>query len=986
MRIVLQPHTELLEEVVVTAMGQTRNEKSLGYAVQGVKADKLAQGGGSSLAGALQGKVSGVTITSSSGMPGASSRITIRGARSFVGDNTPLYVVDGQPIISTADSDTGYSVTGSDYATRYLDIDPNDIESVNILKGQAASALYGMRATNGVIIITTKKGKTNATAGKPEISFNSNIAFDEVSVLPKFQTEYAQGANGAYVPVGSAVWGPKVSELPNDPTYGGNTDNAYTQQYGKKPGMYYVPQRAYAGLDPWAMPQTYDNVGEFFNTAVNWNNSLSVTQNTGKGFYSFSLGNTLQHGIVPNTGMERYNVKLAAETKLHDNWTTGFVGNFSASKVNKSQTANNGIAASLFGGPTSYDMAGIPDHYEGDPSKQNNFRTGSFDQPYWATSNNVFEEKTQRFFGNAYVSYNTKLDTDNMSLTLKYQLGDDAYTNTIKNIWAYGAGAYPTGSANSRNYTVNELNSLFTATYNWNINEDFIFDALVGNEFINYSREQHSVTGTVINFAGWDHVDNASAYTGYTRYRTTRTVGNFANVALSWKNQLYLNATGRVDRVSNMPTNSRTYFYPSVSLGWIFTELDALRNNGILNYGKLRVSYAQVGQAGDYYQTYYSKGSFGGGFSMGTPLSFPIDGVVGIAPSSTVYDAGLVPQNTVSYEGGIDMNFLNGLFTLSYTYSRQNIKDQIFDVPLAASTGSGTLVTNGGSMHTNTHEFTLGINPIDTRNFKWDMTFNFTKIDNYVDELTEGVPSIMLGGFTEPQVRVAIGYKYPVIYGVTYNRNPKGEILVDKNGLPTAGAEDVIGNVEPDFRLNYNTTFEIYKLRLSATLDWKQGGQMYAGTKSLMDNYGTSQRSADYRAMEAEGFLFELPAVKQTGGEVTYDENGKILTDTRTYAPNDIKINNARTYMTRLNAISESFIADNSFIKLREISASYPVYSKPGGMSVTLSAFARNIIVWSELKGFDPEATQGNNNMQGAFERFSLPGTSSYGLGVNVKF
>ena len=282
--------TQNLDEVVVTAMGISKEKKALGYAVQDVKADELTKGANTSLSGALQGKVSGVEISPSSGMPGASSKITIRGSRSFTGDNTPLYVIDGMPVASTADVDTGSSVSGTDFASRAVDIDPNDIESINILKGQAASALYGMRATNGVIVITTKSGK-GARKGKPQVAFNTSLSFDKVSTMPEYQKVYAQGTNGKYSPYASTSWGPLISELPNDPTYGGNTDNEFTKQYGKHEGMYYVPQRAAAGLDPWAQPQAYDNIKDFFNVGTTWSNSVNVAQAFDKGNYSFSIGN-----------------------------------------------------------------------------------------------------------------------------------------------------------------------------------------------------------------------------------------------------------------------------------------------------------------------------------------------------------------------------------------------------------------------------------------------------------------------------------------------------------------------------------------------------------------------------------------------------------------------------------------------------------------------------------------------------------------------
>ncbi len=278
-KVVLKSDAKALDEVVVTAMGISREKKALGYAVQDVKSDQLTQAANSNLAGALQGKVSGLDVKPSSGMPGASSQITIRGARSFSGDNTPLYVIDGMPVTSTPDVSTDIqnngSVSGADFANRAVDIDPNDIESINILKGQAASALYGIRASNGVIIITTKSGK-GLEKGKPQVSFSSNVSFDVVGRLPEFQKTYAQGSGGKFSATSGTSWGPKISELPNDATYGGNTDNKYTQQYGKQQGKYYVPQRASAGLDPWVTPQAYDNAKEFFDTGITWSNSLNV--------------------------------------------------------------------------------------------------------------------------------------------------------------------------------------------------------------------------------------------------------------------------------------------------------------------------------------------------------------------------------------------------------------------------------------------------------------------------------------------------------------------------------------------------------------------------------------------------------------------------------------------------------------------------------------------------------------------------------------
>ena len=963
LRVSLQSSTGL-DEVVVTALGITKEKKALGYATQEVKSDLISQAGASNIAGALQGKISGVDITPSSGMPGASVKMTIRGVRSFTGDNTPLYVVDGLPISSTYDISTLNSVTYSDFTNRALDIDPNDIESINILKGQAASALYGMRASNGVVMITTKKG---AKSGKKvSVTINSNVSFDVVSTLPDFQTEFAQGTGGNFNPTASTSWGPRIVDLPNDSRYGGNTNNTYTQRDGLKEGYYYVPQRANAGLDPWQKPQVYNNAKDFFNTGATWTNSVNVASTFDGGTFSLSLGSTNQDGIIPTTGMERYNAKFAADLKLDTHWDVGFVGNFVSTSVTKSTGANDGIVSTIYGSPASYDFAGIPSYYKGNPYRQNTYRgTTGFDGAYWYIDNNKFGEKTQRFFGSSYANYNTTF-ADQSKLNIKYRLGIDSYSTDYTDLFGYGHQNQK-GELDRYIVTKNELNSLFTASWNKSLTDDLVLDLLYGNEIIEYQRrylDVYSVGG--FNWSGWNHLNNASLYGGGETVRNKRTFGNFANLSLAYQNMLYLNATLRSDLVSSMPRGSRTFTYPSVSLGWIFTELEALKNN-ILTFGKLRVSYAEVGQAGDFVESYYSTPAYGGGFSSGVPISYPINGATAFTLHGVVYDPDLKPQNTQTYELGTDLTFLNGLASLNYTFSHQKAKDQIFEVPLAGSTGTSDLMTNAGSLDIKTHEFTLGFNPINKKDIKWDFAFNFTKTDSYVEKLAPGVESIFLGGFVEPQIRASIGYKFPTIYGTDYLRDDNGKVVVDEDGFPMGGEEKELGTVEPDFRLGFNTSLELFKFRLSLVLDWKQGGYMYAATGGLLDFYGRSQHSADYRKMDQ--FLFEEAAVKEDG------------------TPNDIYIagSDAQYYFDCLNNITASMIRENSFIKIREIALSYPVWAKKN-LNVTLNAYARNLILWSTIKGFDPESTQGNTNMGGGFERFSLPGTSSFGFGLNVNF
>ena len=965
-KVVLKSDAKALDEVVVTAMGISREKKALGYAVQDVKSDQLTQAANSNLAGALQGKVSGLDVKPSSGMPGASSQITIRGARSFSGDNTPLYVIDGMPVTSTPDVSTDIqnngSVSGADFANRAVDIDPNDIESINILKGQAASALYGIRASNGVIIITTKSGK-GLEKGKPQVSFSSNVSFDVVGRLPEFQKTYAQGSGGVFSTTSGTSWGPKISELPNDATYGGNTDNEYTQKFGKQQGKYYVPQRAAAGLDPWATPQAYDNAKDFFDTGITWSNSLNVAQMLDKSSYSISLGNTHQDGIISSTGMDRYNVKVSADTKLTNNWSSGFTANYITTSIDKAVTSGNGLLRTVYAAPPSYDLAGIPSHVDGNPYTQNSFR-GSFDNAYWAMENNKFTEDTNRFFGNVYASYQTDFGTTNHKLNAKYMVGVDAYTTHYVDSYGYGSNTGGgRGQIENYGWTNATYNSLLTINYDWRINEDWGLNAVLGNEIIQSNRKKYYEYGTNYNFPGWNHINNATTQQTEEETWKNRTVGFFGNVSASYKNMLYLTLTGRQDYVSNMPRNNRSFFYPSISAGFILTELDALKNN-VINHAKLRVSYAEVGQAGDFLENYYSTPTYGGGFYTLTPIMYPMKGTTAYTPYYTIFDPKLKPQNTRSYEVGADVNFLDNLITFSYTYSRQNVKDQIFEVPLASSTGASKLLTNGGKIHTNTHEFTLGFNPIRTKNINWDFAFNWTKIDNYVDELAPGVENISLGGYVTPQVRASAGEKFPVIYGVGFKRDENCNRLVDENGLPIAGEAQVIGKVSPDFVMGFNTSLRLWKCTISAVLDWKQGGQMYSRTTGLSDYYGVSKRTEN-----REGTII-FDGYKQDGTK------------------NDIAITGAnaqQVYYSRLNDIDESSVYDNSFIKLREVAVNYKILQKRS-IELSVNAFARNILVWAQLPDLDPEASQGNNNMAGAFEDYSMPQTASFGFGFNIKF
>ncbi len=953
-----------LGEVVVTALGIERDKASLGYAVQEIESEQLVRAGNTDMVRSLQGKVAGVDIKVSSGMPGASSQIVMRGARSFEGNNTPLYVIDGMPIESNAYYTTGNGVTGADIANRAVDINPNDIETINVLKGQAAAALYGLRASNGVIVITTKSGK-GISGGKPVISFSQTTSWDQVSRTPDYQTTWAQGSGGTYSPNSSMSWGPKITDLPNDPTYGGNEND--------HPGLYRVPQLEAAGLDPWVQPNVYNNWDDYFQIGRTSTTSLNVAQGSENGSFAIGLGYTDQTGVALNTGLKRWNGKFSGERKLNSNFTTGFSTNLSSTTIDKLSGANDGSLTGPLAAPSSYNLKGIPYHAPGDPYTQIYYRGGSFDNAYWVEHNNTFNEKTYRMFGNGFVNYTTNF-TDVMKLSIKYQLGIDNYNSHYQDIFGYGTN----GASSVNNYGVSAIayNSLLTATYDWGFTDDFNLNVILGNEFIHNNEKTYDEFGQGIIFGGWNHVDNVSTTSATEDQYQDRTVGVFGNLSLAWKDMIFLGATGRKDVVSYMPRGARSFFYPSVSLGIVLSEIPALQDLSWLDYAKIRGSYAEVGQGRRYMENYYYKPTYGSGFWSGQPIIYPVNGVNSYIQYFIQYDPNLRPQNTKSYEIGVNLEFFNRRVGLDYNFSNQHVVDQIFEVPLAGSTGVSSLVTNGGEVFTDAHEVVLTLVPISTRDFRWDFNINYTKIKNMVEELAPGVESIFLGGFVTPQLRAGIGYNYPVIYGTQFVRNDKGQILVNEDpnaagyGMPMAGEPGIIGSVSPDFILGGTTNLSYKNISLSAVLEWKNGGQMYSGSNGLLDLYGMSARTEDREST----FIYE-----------GYKADG---------SPNDIArggITDPRAYQTLfsdvLGNIDEHYIHGNSFVKLRELSLRYTLpESLTKSVGVAISAFTRNILLWTELDNLDPESSQGNDNMMGGFERFSLPQTSSYGIGLEVKF
>ena len=980
-----------IDEVVVTALGISREKKSLGYAVQDIGSEEISRANNPNLITSLSGKLAGVEVRQSSGMPGAPATVLIRGARSFDGNNQPLYVVDGMPI--TSNPDYGQNVTGAYYSNRSIDIDPNDIESINVLKGQAAAALYGLRASNGVIVITTKSGKSGAK-GEPTVSLTTSVTSDVISRLPDVQQTYAQGFNGAFASANSYTWGPKISDLPTIPTLGGNSQG---QQ-----GLWWDPYKA-----KWVQPEAFNNPEGFFQNGLTQYYGANVSNATEIADYSIGISATNQDGVVQNTGMKRYTAKMAASFKLGDKWRSGFSGNYSDVDLQKLPSGNDSYLFTVMGAPASFDLNGTPYHMDGalGDYRQISYRRGAVgENPRWGVVNNHFLETTRRFFGNTYLEFKPAKWAN-----LRYQLGVDSYSTDNEDLKQMGSAqtgqALPTsadytsptkttfgyraptgGSINNYGVMRSNINSLFTATFNYDFNEDLSGTLIIGNEFRDDTSRSWTMTGTGFTIPGWNNMSNTTTQTADESKGRFRSVGNFGNLALDYKSMLYLNLTGRYDIVSSMPTNNRSFFYPSVSLGFVFTELNALKENTVLPYGKLRFSYAQVGQAGSYNQPTYYQGGAGSGF-LSDGITYPLGGVSGFRQNTTVYDPNLVPQNTKNYEFGIEMKFLKNRLGIDYTYSDQVATDQIFSVPMAGSTGYSSFVTNAGEMSSVAHEVMLNIIPVQINDFEWVINANFTKITNKVVSLAEGIESVFLAGYTTPNVRAYAGYTYPTIYGTMMQRDDNGNVLIDDDpesltyGFPMAGEDGKIGDVSPDFIVGFSNTFKYKFISLSAQMDWKQGGDVYSGTNRLIGLYGsagfTEDRTSTFQYIDTEN--------AKTNGVLSDGTPNNI---TRGGADDPTAMQDF--YANVFSAISEMNIYETSYFKLREIALTFdlprsilePVKMK----AASVSLIGRNFLLWTNLPNVDPETSQGMGNGQMGFEYMSLPQTKSYGVTLNLTF
>ncbi|WP_162053766.1 SusC/RagA family TonB-linked outer membrane protein [Pontibacter pamirensis] len=961
--------SEQLSEVVVTAFGIEREEKALSYSVQQVTGEEVNRANQPNVTNALQGKVAGVIVRQSSGLPGSSSSITIRGNRSFTGNNQPLYVIDGMPIESNAIQQAPGGgigiggVSGTDASARALDINPNDIESISVLKGGAAAALYGVRAANGVVLITTKKGRGVGPNEKARITYTSDYSLDRVSVLPDLQSTYAQGSGGNYNRTTSLSWGPRIEGL-------GTITNAIEGQEEAR---------------------VYENVEPFFQTGHTFTNNITVANNGEIGNYAVSLGYTDQEGVIPTTGMNRFNGKVAGDFKAGAKVNIGASINYSDTHIDKVPGGSNlsNPLFTLYAAPRTFDLWGLPFADPDDPFSQVNYR-GNIDNPRWSLANNRFYEDTRRVISSANINYKP-LDW----ITVNYRLGNDFFVTDGKEVYELGSGftggftSPPSGGQiNDYSYIQNQINSNLSVIFNREVSEDLNVNLLVGNEIYNIYNRLINNTGYGIAQGGFGNISNTTVQTTSETITERRVAGIYANAEVGFRNYLFVNASARQDWVSNLARGNRSFFYPSVGVSLAFT--DALEmDNEILNFGKLRASYAEAGQAPDLAyitRNIFVQGGAGSGF-LNDDIQFPFNSTIGYSLSDIYRTANLRPQNTRTIEFGGDFRFFDNRFSLDYTYYVQTTEDQIFNVPVSPATGFTDEFRNAGELETTGHELVATVVPLRTEDFEWAITTNFTSYRNEVIELAEGVENIFLGGFVTPNIRAEAGARYPIIFGTSYVRDDAGNIVVDSRetvndnpnpyyGMPLVGPAQNIGNVQPDFEMTFTNTITYGGFSLAAQLDWRKGGNMYAGNTRLLKLYGMAELTEDR----------ETPTVFG-GSQGFFDNDGNLVVE----GPNDIPVVQGQTFWSnRMDAITESNVYSTSFVRLREVALNYTLPTTLLGDSFIKSASivltGRNLFLITDYPNFDPETSVGGGgNFQG-LEYMTLPQTRSFGAGIRVTF
>lgn len=993
----------ILGEVIVTALGIKREKRQLSTATQAINADQLNKSGSGNPLSELNGKASGLTVINSTGDPGGGTYIRLRGVTSITGNNQPLMVVDGIPIDNSINNYDPNSATpnvsgansnlvaGTQPTNRGVDINPNDIESITLLKGPSATALYGIQAASGALIITTKKGGSGRKG--PSITFNSSFTFDRVNKLPKRQKIYSQGTDDLYDGPENGQplsWGAKIDTLFWDGT---PTD---FDKHGSIVGA----------SDPSAdIPVTIYDPYDFFRTGFSSNNNIAIAGGNASSGFRLSLGHLHQDGIIPRANYNKTTASLSAQSTITTRLTVSAGLNFIFSKSYKVQQGSNqsGIMLGLLRTPATFDNAnGFGKDAVNNPASyviqdgtgtQRSYRGGGgYDNPYWVVNRVPFVEDMSRVFGFAQASYQA-----NDWLSATYRLGGDVYAQNGKNAFDIGTNAFAGGALHLLNYTNRQYNSDFTINMKKKLSDDFDGSLLLGHNYFTYTYRARLTHGSGFVLPTFFDMANITSTTSDELDEKKRTMAFYGEAHLDYKDMLFLTLTGRRETSSTLPEKNNSFFYPSAGLAWEFTRLPSYPSGSILNYGKLRVSYAQVGKDAPVQglKTYYLRAQLNDGFTTG--IVFPMNGNPGYQYSSTISTIGnpdLKAEKTNSYEVGADLNFFKNRVSFNGTYYYSKSTDIILVAPIAYSSGFSSKLVNAGAMRNQGVELTLNTTPVKTKDLTWDLNFNWAHNKNKVLYLT--TDKLLIAGFTNGEVDAIAGKAFGQIYGNIYVRsNPNdmnSPLLINDDpssegyGMPIVSSQSAaIGDVNPDWTGSVINNLAYKSFVLGIQLDIRKGGDIWNGTRGALEYFGVAQATANRGTSTVfSGVMGHL----NDAGEVVHGSSDIAGPG----GANNITTTYNQYYWQNIGSSfigpAEESVEDASFVRIRQISLGYDLpksfiqKAKLAAVSVTL--FANNPVLWTKYSGVDPETSlAGPANGQG-LDYFNNPGTKSYGIRLNV--
>ena len=966
-QVVLKSDTELLDEVVVTAMGIKKERKALGYSVQDINSDEILKNKTANVINSLSGKVAGVNVTQSSGAAGSGAQIILRGGTSLERDNQPLFVVDGiiydnSTVIGGNSIFDGTQSVSSSYSNRIMDINPEDIENMSVLKGPAAAALYGSKAAAGAIIITTKKG----VEGKVEINVSSKLSTNWVNRFPEQQDKYKRG-----------FYNPQ-----------GVLDTYTTQSWG----------------EPFvAGEKMYNNIEDFFSNSTVFDNSMSVSGGHKNGSFYLSASRYDQKGIVPETGYDKTTFRFNGDQK-YGKLTVGANFAYSLANTDKTLTSSGlwgsggtGAMTSVYRWSRSDD---IKKYLNEDGTKYRMFEGlqdvgDDVENPYWTVNRNILGDDTERLTGNL----NANIDITDW-WTVSYRVGVDSYATNNSTLISPGGAVqtlWQNGMLSESDYRYKYTSSNFMTNFNKKFG-DFDFNLLLGHS----SEDTETTTNRRMGYDfvedGFYSFDNIIASNKkFQEIRMQkRLYGVFGEFRADYKSMVYLTVTGRNDWSSTLPIENRSYFYPSVSGSFVFSEL--LPNNDILSFGKIRGSWARVGKDAAAYVTN----------TYLWPSREFLGGVVGAGNNWERGNPYLKPEITDSHEVGMELRFLNGRLGLDFAYYSNNSYNQILSPRLGQSTGYIFSSVNGGDITNKGMELSITAQPIKSRNFNWNTTLNIAGNRGKVNNLMEGVEILYITDVQVGNAKAASfnGGSFMAISGSKWTRTDEGKVVLDPNsGMPLSDNQTTyaIGNREPKVAGGWNNNIQYKNWNLSFLFDFRIGGDVYNGTDYFMTVNGMSKRTMGRDILTIDGVVQTGTTEEVIDGENVktpiYEDKSFTFKAEETYDVKGTPTSGRKIIQDYWSSYypreSANFSTDTNWLRLRTVSLSYSlptsVLERAKYISnVSFSLTGTNLLLFTNYKGMDPETSAAGSGVAGSssvgIDYNGVPSTSGVSFGINLTF